>query len=251
MSDSNISVRTVVYENNIIKYSLLRKNVKNINLRIHSDCSISVSASPFAKESLIDDFIYRKADLILRSMEKFQNKKIISNENKKYISGESFYLLGKMLRLKVCNSSENSNLNENPENIVYSNGIYLFLQTKNPESRPLKERLVKEFYKNIATSKYKELAEKVYPIFRKYKVTFPQIKIRKMKSRWGSCLPEKNTIILNSDLILYPESCIEYVIVHEFSHFLYPNHSRQFYNFMTIVMPDWKAKKEILENYKQ
>ena len=68
-----------------------------------------------------------------------------------------------------------------------------------------------------------------------------------MKSRWGSCLPFNNKIILNLNLIKTPMCCIEYVILHELSHFKHHNHSKNFYNFITLFMPDWKERKKILD----
>ena len=68
-----------------------------------------------------------------------------------------------------------------------------------------------------------------------------------MKSRWGSCIPSNNKVIFNLKLIKTPICCIEYVVLHELSHFKYQDHSKNFYNFVTIFMPDWKARKKILD----
>jgi hypothetical protein len=68
-----------------------------------------------------------------------------------------------------------------------------------------------------------------------------------MKSRWGSCLPSNNKVIFNLSLIKTPICCIEYVVLHELAHFKHQNHSKNFYNFITIFMPDWKERKKILD----
>lgn len=68
-----------------------------------------------------------------------------------------------------------------------------------------------------------------------------------MKSRWGSCVHTKGRIGLNTELIKSPSHCIEYVIMHEMCHLKYPNHTRQFYNFLSLVMPDWEKRKARLE----
>ncbi|CAC9587858.1 Putative predicted metal-dependent hydrolase [Bathymodiolus heckerae thiotrophic gill symbiont] len=67
-----------------------------------------------------------------------------------------------------------------------------------------------------------------------------QVRIRKMKTRWGSCNPEKSYINLNSELIKAPIQCIEYVIFHELAHLIHPNHDKGFYTYLTIHMPNWK-----------
>lgn len=64
---------------------------------------------------------------------------------------------------------------------------------------------------------------------------------------WGSCLPKKLIITLNKQLLEAPRNCIEYVVVHELCHLVHPNHSKQFYTFLTMFMPDWKERKTELE----
>ena len=69
-----------------------------------------------------------------------------------------------------------------------------------------------------------------------------------MKTKWGICTPSKNEITFNLNLIKTPLECIEYVVLHELSHFKHPNHSRNFHNFVTRFMPNWKERKKILDN---
>jgi predicted metal-dependent hydrolase len=69
-----------------------------------------------------------------------------------------------------------------------------------------------------------------------------------MQTLWGSSNPRRNTISLNFYLLKARKPCIEYVVLHELVHFLYPNHSKAFYNFLTLYMPDWKNRKQILDN---
>ena len=88
----------------------------------------------------------------------------------------------------------------------------------------------------------------MYPYLEKYGIDKPEIKIRKMKARWGSCIPEKQLILLNSELIKAPKLCIDYVVLHELIHFKYRNHDSNFYDFMTSLMPDWKQRKKILDD---
>jgi predicted metal-dependent hydrolase len=68
-----------------------------------------------------------------------------------------------------------------------------------------------------------------------------------MKKRWGSCLRSKGVILLNFELIKAPKYCIDYVMIHELLHFIRKNHDSQFYDLLTVLMPDWKERKEILD----
>ena len=90
---------------------------------------------------------------------------------------------------------------------------------------------------------FTEILDEVYPAFIPYGIARPKVRIRTMKSCWGSCLVNKGIITLNRKLLMKPKECIEYVVVHELCHFIHPNHSKQFYSFMEQFMPDWKERK--------
>lgn len=94
-----------------------------------------------------------------------------------------------------------------------------------------------------------EICEEVYPLFEPYGVQPPKIRIRLMKSRWGSCIPSKGAVTFNALLAAVPRECVEYVVVHEFTHFLQPDHSKAFYQKLERFMPDWKVRKNELKKY--
>lgn len=91
------------------------------------------------------------------------------------------------------------------------------------------------------------LCEKVYPHFEKRGIKYPQIKFRKMVSRWGSCHLAKGILTFNTNLMYAPTECIEYVVAHEFTHFLQANHSSKFYEELEKFCPDWKARRKRLK----
>ena len=90
---------------------------------------------------------------------------------------------------------------------------------------------------------FTEILDEVYPAFIPYGIARPKLRVRTMKSCWGSCLVNKGIITLNRKLLMKPRECIEYVVVHELCHFVHPNHSKEFYKFMEQFMPDWKERK--------
>ena len=90
---------------------------------------------------------------------------------------------------------------------------------------------------------FTEILDEVYPAFIPYGIVRPKLRIRTMKSCWGSCLVNKGIITLNRKLLMQPRECIEYVVVHELCHFIHPNHSKEFYKFMEQFMPDWRERK--------
>ncbi len=91
---------------------------------------------------------------------------------------------------------------------------------------------------------FEKIVEKYKPIIKK---EVKNIRIRQMKTRWGSCNFLKGYINLNSELIKKSKDSIEYVVFHELSHLIYDNHSREFYNYLDTYMSDWRIRKEKLE----
>ena len=77
----------------------------------------------------------------------------------------------------------------------------------------------------------------------------PELKIRKMQSCWGNCNRSKQIITMNEFLYKASPLCIEYIVLHELSHLIYPYHDKNFYNFIELHMPDWKERKKLLNSY--
>lgn len=236
---ANTQQRQVSCESGVISYRLTRKRVKNVNLRIKQDGSVLVSANSRVPVTFIDDFIRQKQEFILSALAKFEEKRELHQDTpKQYISGENFTLLGRSLRLKV---------EESKEEMIYSDGVYIILKVKDKDNFRHKEMMMTKWLKEYQMTVFHELIDKTYIRMQKYDVPYPTLKVRCMKSRWGSCQPQKGIITLNSRLIEAPLNCIEYVVLHEFAHFIHPNHSKQFWSFVTMMMPDWKERKNALE----
>ncbi len=89
--------------------------------------------------------------------------------------------------------------------------------------------------------------KEIYPIYKNLNIKFPEIKFKKMVSRWGSCHTKNNILTFNLNLIYADEKCVKYVVFHEFTHFIHPNHSKNFYNELEKVCPDWKEHRKALK----
>lgn len=221
-----------------IAYLLERKPVRNLNLRIHRDGTVYLSTSPDVPAEEADDFVRRKAEYIRKAQTHFQELARYAPQLRRYVSGETFYLRGRGLRLKVEQGTKDA---------VVSDGVFLYVRMKDKEDITGRERLVSRWLARESRIIFCEAAERVYPEFVRYGVKPPRIRMRFMKTRWGSCVKEKNMITLNQHLAEMPESCIEYVVTHEFCHLVEPNHSRKFYELLTTMMPDWQERKRVLD----
>lgn len=231
-------IKTINLNGRGISYHLERKNVKNINLRIKADQSITVSASVRVSDNVIEEFLRAKAEYILRALDHYAEIAKYAPKPKQYVDGESFKILGHDRRLRVVQGKRNA---------IESDESYITLMVKDPADLELKKKTMDRWMKNYCKEILLAVCESVYPKFQKYGVEFPELRFRNMVSRWGSCQPKRRILTFNIALIEAPLSCIEYVVTHEFTHFLQPNHSKKFYGQLAVFMPDWQERKKILE----
>lgn len=212
-----------------ITYTLVTKQVKNINMRISSKGEVVVSANPFVPMDKIDDFVSSKVSWIVKHQKSMQER-----SQKSMIDDKHIVLFGNSLKIRKTAGKYN--------HVSYDKDT-LYVQCReqaDPEKviRQFLDKLCKDVFLDIATLTFRSLSD--------YHLEFPEVKIRDMKSRWGSCTPAKNSITLNRKLIHYPFEFIEYVVLHEFVHFIQPNHSKAFYNIIENYMPDYKTRMEMV-----
>ena len=114
-----------------------------------------------------------------------------------------------------------------------------------------KHKLMQSYWRNLGEKVFVHWAKVVYQRFHKQGIDVPMpiIKQQRMKSRWGSCTPAKQLIKMNTRLLEGPQAYIEYVMIHEFAHFKYLDHSKNFHNLVAQFLPDWKARKKSLNMY--
>lgn len=227
-----------MYGEKEIIYTITRKKVKNINLRVNPDLEVLVSANSDVPFEVIEEFVYSKAKWISRNLDYYKKTEYINQGEKEYVNGESFRYLGKQYRLKLFESPE--------EKVKYFRG-YIHLYTQDLKDKKRKEELVEDWYRERTELVFKGSLDSMYELVRVYGIDYPILSIRKMNRRWGSCYPDKKQIIINSDLIKAPKDCINYVVLHELIHFKHPDHKREFYRMLDILMPDWEEKKQILD----
>lgn len=231
--------RTVQFENEPLIYELERKPVKNLNLRVRMDCTVYVSASPRVPLKTVDRFVVSKGSFIRSAQKRFREMARSAPRPRRYVSGEAFCLLGRVVQLKVEKGEKDT---------IFSDGACLRLCVKNPDDFDKKERMVKRYLDEQCYAIFGEIISETYPLFETYGVAMPTLRIRDMKTRWGSCLVNKGIITLNKRLLEAPRGCIAYVVTHEFCHFIHPDHSKRFYALLATLMPDWKDWKNVLES---
>ena len=109
------------------------------------------------------------------------------------------------------------------------------------DAQPLPDR-------ETALAYFTAMSDKVYPAFAGVLGgQKPILKVRSMTSCWGVCCPAKRQITFALQLYNQPPAAQIYVVVHEYCHFLQLNHSPAFWAEVEKLLPDWKARRELLK----
>lgn len=217
------------------KIEIHKKKVKNVTLKVKRDGTIHLTVPEAATDDYIERVIDNKQDWIESQLKHF-NENYEKPKEKEMVSGESFRYLGKSYRLKIVQS--------NKEYVRLYRG-YIEIHVKNKNNTAKKQELLKKWYQEKAKKKFAELVHEYEQIV---KEEVNNIRVITMQTRWGSCNVESGNINLNLELIKKPRYCIEYVILHELAHLKYPNHSKQFWDYMSVYMPNWEWRKNKLES---
>lgn len=229
--------RSVDCGGEVIEYTLARKKVKNVNMRVKADGSVSVSAPSRVSAKQIDDFVRSRCDFIRSSVERLSAESKSSlqeyDDAKIYANGDKLSFLGEELTVEIVQGREDG---------VYVSDGKLVISTFDVKNSDYLQKLLRNFYYNSAVSLFRELNEEVSQVFfERFHIGKVPIKLRKMKTRWGSCHVTDGFIVMNTRLVSYPKECARYVFVHEYSHFIEANHSPQFYAVVASIMPDYKT----------
>lgn len=238
------TTRSITYNGDRIEYELTIKRVKNMNMRITRDGVIHVSANGYVPDYVVDKFVIENMPFIERARYKIDALNAKRIDALQYVNGESLSILGIPVTLRLVEQ-------DGKPHIGFDGKAILTMVVPRGTPYEAKHKLMQSYWRNLGEKVFVHWAKVVYQRFQNYNidVPMPTIKQQRMKSRWGSCTPAKQLIKMNTRLLEGPQAYIEYVMVHEFAHFKYLDHSKNFHNLVAQFLPDWKARKKSLNVY--
>ena len=202
-------------DGNIYDIDIIRKNNKNTYVRVKNGRIVVTTNYLTGKNSILKLIMDNKGSIIL----------MIDKDSKKMDKFDNFYYFGKKYDV-IYGFSE----------IEFTDDkIYVF------DKKALDKYINKEIVKI-----YQDRLNYWYNVFEE-KIPIPNLKIRKMTSRWGVCNIRNHNVTLNYQLSKYDICCLDYVIVHELSHFIHPNHSKDFWNLVSKYYPQYKECRKMLK----
>lgn len=204
-----------IFSNREYPIQIIRKNNKNTYIRVKDD-KIVVTTNYFVSDKKIKELINNNMDFINNILEKKEIKE----------KDCLFKLFG--INYDVIYGFPNTEIS--------GNKIY----TKDE----------KTFNKYLSKYIYDIFQERLNYWYEKFeeKIPTPNLKIRRMTSRWGVCNLKNNNVTLNLELSKYEIDALDYVIVHELSHFIHHNHSKDFWLLVAKYYPKYKEIRKYLKN---
>lgn len=207
-----------IYKDKNYEVEIIKKNNKNTYVRVR-DNKVYVTTNYFTSNRTISKLLKNNYQAI---------GKMIDQTEKREKQKELFLLFGK--NYDIIYGDFNKQITVEEGHIYVINDKVL--------SKWLEQYIHTTFYDHLMYW-YNNFEESI-PI--------PNLKIRKMKTRWGVCNTKNNNVTLNFELFRYDIECLDYVIIHELSHFLEPNHSKNFWKVVEKYCPNYKEIKKKLKS---
>ncbi len=220
-----------------LSLEIIRKDIKNIHLGVYPPKGrIRVAVPLNTSDESIRLFVISKMSWIKKQQQFFVSQE--RQTTRKYVTGETHYIFGKAYRLKVINS-------DNDTKLVITKKSYIELYVKYDVTVKQKVKIFENYYRS-------ELKKLIFKILAKWEkkigVKSNELKIRKMKTKWGTCNSDDKRIWLNLELAKKPHHCIDYVLVHELIHLKERKHSKEFLHLLENAYPNWQEHKEELNH---
>lgn len=197
---------------------IVKKNNKNTYLRVKEDLKIYVTTARLVSKNYVKTLLDNNIESI---------KKMIEQQEKQIKKKEYFYYLGEKYEVFI----------DDVEDVKFLEDA-IFVKDQKILEKWLNQK-IKKLFKERLDYNYNRYQEKI---------PYPKLKIRTMKTRWGVCNIRDNSVTLNTKLIEYTIDKLDYVIIHELSHFIHFNHSKAFWNQVQKYTPNYKQiRKELKE----
>lgn len=217
-----------------MRIEVLRKDIKNLHLSVLPPHGrVRVAAPRQMNLDTIRVFVISKLEWIRR-----QQRKMDAQEReapREYLDRESHYVWGRRYLLK--------RIEEEAAPSVELRHSRLVLQVRPGTDEARSREILEVWYREQIRVAVPSLIAKWEPVMG---VKVGRVFVQRMKTRWGSCNPESQSIRLNTDLAKKPPECLEYIMVHEMAHLLEPTHNPRFRSLMNLFMPQSQHLKDEL-----
>lgn len=210
------------------------KDIKNIHLSVHPPLGRVRIAAPFRMNfDTIRVYAISKLNWIKKEQEKFKSQE--RETPREFLNRESHYFKGKRYLLKVIE------VNAPPKVVLKHSTLDLYVRPGTTVEK--RQDIIDKWYRKYLKTTLPELIAKWE---KKLNVNVDEYRIKKMKTKWGTCNIEAKRIWLNLELAKKPPECLEYIVVHEMIHLLERKHNDRFIGLLDKHLPKWRFLKDEL-----
>lgn len=217
-----------------IGVDVVYKDIKNLHISVYPPVGrVRVAAPSDTSEDKIRLAIVQRLPWIKRQREQLQ---LAERQTKReMVSGETHYVWGQRYRLDVSHTSGNHH--------VEVKGQTLWVVAPADSSPDDRRATLDRWYRRELRAAVPALLAKWEPIIG---AKAEKIVVRRMKTKWGTCKADSNTIWLNPELGKKNPRCLEYIVVHELTHLHERTHNERFVALMDEYLPDWRVRRDEL-----
>ena len=217
-----------------ITADVVMKDIKNVHLSVYPPTGhVRISAPVRMSLENVRAYAVTKLEWIKSQQVKLRSQERVMPRD--YVSGESHFLWGKRYLLKVVET-------EAPP-MVTLRSRHIELRVRPGTAAERRGEIVETWLRSQLKAAIPTMIQKWQP---KLGVEVRQFHVQRMKTKWGSCSPDRYAIRLNTELAKKPIECLEYIVVHEMVHLLEPTHNSRFVTLMSGFMPKWKFFRDEL-----
>ncbi len=214
-----------------IEFSLKRSHRKTASIYIERDGEISVLVPEKLSDRQVEELLESKRKWIYRGLAEWQDLNA-RRVHRDYVNGEGFLYLGRSYRLKL--------VPDLPEPLMLKDGYFCLRGTNG--AIPDAHAAFKAFFREKGNA---HIPPRVTYFQAKMDVQPKSIKVIELKHRWASWTPGGN-LNFHWKCMMAPLTILDYIVVHELAHLIYPNHTAAFWNEVDKVLPDYRERKEWL-----
>lgn len=218
-----------------IAVEVVRKDIKNLHIGVYPPGGrVRVAAPVRMNDDAIRLAMVTRLDWIRRERRGFEAQ--CRQSEREMSSGESHYFQGQRYLLEVVERGEGPT-------VRLAGNTKMVLGVRPKSSQETRRRVLEQWYRRELQVRVPALLAKWEP---KVGVSVSEVRIRRMRTLWGSCNPAARRVWLNLELAKKPPLCVEYVLVHEMVHLLEPHHTQRFRDLLGSVMPSWRLHRDVL-----
>lgn len=217
-----------------INVDVVYKNIKNMHISVYPPIGrVRVAAPDRIDEDAIRLAVVQRLPWIKKQREQLQAAE--RQSEREMVTGESHYVWGQRLRLKLIDGDRRPNID------VVGSKLQLSVPAGMDDAH--RRRFLESWYRNQIKAVLPTLIEKWEPVIG---LKVNGWTVRRMKTKWGSCNPETAKIWFNIELAKKHPGCLEYIVVHEMTHLHERTHSDRFVELMDKYLPNWRATRDEL-----